>query len=65
MKEIRDRIAKLGPGRRVIAVVGAPGSGKSTLAAQLVTELENAALVPMDGFHLDDRLLQEDGLLPL
>ena len=65
MKEIRDRIARLGPGRRVIAVVGAPGSGKSTLAAQLVTELENAALVPMDGFHLDDRLLQEDGLLPL
>lgn len=65
MKEIKERIAKLGPGRRVIAVVGAPGSGKSTLAAQLVTELENAALVPMDGFHLDDRLLQEDGLLPL
>ena len=65
MKEIRDRITRLAPGRRVIAVVGAPGSGKSTLAAQLVTELENAALVPMDGFHLDDRLLQEDGLLPL
>jgi pantothenate kinase len=53
----------LGPGRRVIAVAGAPGSGKSTLAARLVEALENAALVPMDGFHLDDRLLEEDGLL--
>ncbi|WP_374425571.1 AAA family ATPase [Paracoccus sp. (in: a-proteobacteria)] len=63
MKEIRDRIAALGPGRRVIAVAGAPGSGKSTLAARLVEALENAALVPMDGFHLDDRLLEEDGLL--
>ncbi|MFC3529669.1 nucleoside/nucleotide kinase family protein [Paracoccus mangrovi] len=63
MKEIRDRIAALGPGRRVIAVAGAPDSGKSTLAARLVEALENAALVPMDGFHLDDRLLEEDGLL--
>ena len=63
MKEIRDRIAALGPGRRVIAVAGAPGSGKSTLVARLVEALENAALVPMDGFHLDDRLLEEDGLV--
>ena len=65
MKEIRDRIAALGPGQRVIAVAGAPGSGKSTLAARLVEALENAALVPMDGFHLDDRLLEEDGVLSL
>jgi pantothenate kinase len=40
-------------GRRVLGVVGAPGAGKSTLCAALMRELgEQAALVPMDGFHL-------------
>ena len=39
MKEIRDRIAALGPGRRVIAVAGAPGSGKTMLARRLPTIL--------------------------
>ncbi len=62
MKEILDRLARLGPGRRVVAIVGAPGSGKSTLAAQLVSGIEGAVLVPMDGFHLDNRLLDLDGL---
>ncbi|RJK98556.1 nucleoside/nucleotide kinase family protein [Paracoccus siganidrum] len=51
-------------GRRVlVAVAGAPGSGKSTLAAALVARLADAVLVPMDGFHLDDRLLAARGLL--
>ncbi|KGJ02387.1 fructokinase [Paracoccus halophilus] len=63
MKEIIERIDGLGPGRRVIAILGAPGSGKSTLAARVVAALDGAALVPMDGFHLDDRLLSADGLL--
>lgn len=62
MKEILDRIAALGPGRHVVAIVGAPGSGKSTLAARLVAGLPDAVLVPMDGFHLDNRLLDQDGL---
>ncbi|WP_347265598.1 nucleoside/nucleotide kinase family protein [Paracoccus sp. (in: a-proteobacteria)] len=62
MKEILDRIAALPPGRRVVAVAGPPGSGKSTLAARLVAALPGAALVPMDGFHLDNRLLDADGL---
>lgn len=62
MKEILERIAGLAPGRRLVAVVGAPGSGKSTLAARLVAALPGAALVPMDGFHLDNRLLDRDGL---
>ncbi|ABL68614.1 fructose transporter kinase [Paracoccus denitrificans] len=61
MEEILDRIAGLGPGRRVLAVLGAPGSGKSTLAAQLAAGLDDAVLVPMDGFHLDNRLLEADG----
>jgi len=50
-------------GRRLIALAGPPASGKSTLAADLVARLgPSAALVPMDGFHLDNRLLDAMGL---
>ena len=61
------RIAALpaSPHRRVVAVVGPPASGKSTLAhtlADALTQVGTAArVIPMDGFHLDDRLLAEDG----
>ncbi|WEF22892.1 hypothetical protein [Paracoccus sp. S3-43] len=44
-------------------MAGAPGSGKSTLAEALVARLDDAVLVPMDGFHLDDRVLSARGLL--
>lgn len=56
------RIAGLQGDRLLIAVAGAPGSGKSTLAEALVGQLRDAALVPMDGFHLDDSLLDARGL---
>ena len=49
------------PGRRrILGVTGAPGAGKSTVAAHLVRALgpELAVLVPMDGFHLADVVLQ-------
>ena len=53
--------------RRLIAIAGPPGSGKSTLAEAVVAELNamghDTALMPMDGFHLDDRLLEKRGLL--
>lgn len=62
MKELLDHVARLGAGRRLVAILGAPGSGKSTLAEQLVAALPGAVLVPMDGFHLDNRLLDRDGL---
>ncbi len=55
-------IAALPPGRRLVAIAGAPGSGKSTLAESLVAQLPQAALVPMDGFHLDNRILDARGL---
>lgn len=57
-----DRIRALNGARVLVAVAGAPGSGKSTLAAQLVRRLPRAVLVPMDGFHLDDRVLEARGL---
>jgi pantothenate kinase len=49
-------------GRVLIALAGAPGAGKSTLAADLVARLgPDAALVPMDGFHLDNAILDGRG----
>ena len=48
--------------RFVIGIAGPPGSGKSTLAEQLREALgENAVVVPMDGFHFDDVILNARG----
>lgn len=59
--EIRRRAA--GRGRFITALAGPPGAGKSTLAAALVAALgEGARVVPMDGFHLDNRVLEARGL---
>ena len=57
-----------GRGRFVAAIAGPPGAGKSTLAEALVGALEAAApgrvaLVPMDGYHFDNAVLAECGLL--
>ena len=53
------------PARLVVGLVGAPGSGKSTIAEQLEAGLEAAGifagLVPMDGFHLSNAVLDELG----
>lgn len=62
---ILARIRALPPGRRLIALVGPPGAGKTMLAANLAQRLgPEAVVVPMDGFHLDNRLLAPRGLLP-
>ncbi len=55
--------------RRVLAIAGAPGSGKSTLAESLVETLEEtdpglAAILPMDGYHYDDEVLEPRGHRP-
>lgn len=54
--------------RKMIAVVGAPGAGKSTISAPLLAGLAKAgaraAVIPMDGYHLDDRILGPRGDLP-
>ncbi len=57
----------IGTGRCAIAVVGAPGSGKSTLAERLASRINgaspgSAAVLPMDGYHFDDRILVPRGL---
>jgi len=62
-----ELLASTPPGeRRIVAIAGAPASGKSTLAAQLVDRLNTAAqgraaLLPMDGYHFDDTLLDRLG----
>ena len=54
-------------GRHLVALSGAPGAGKSTLSEPLAATLSArgvaAEVVPMDGFHLDNRLLERRGLL--
>lgn len=51
-------------GRFVVAIAGPPGSGKSTLSAKLKELLPEgtAEVVPMDGFHYDDGVLERRGL---
>lgn len=53
--------------RFVIALAGPPGVGKSALSQALVEELgrrgHSAAIVPMDGFHLDNAVLEARGVL--
>jgi pantothenate kinase len=56
------REAASGRDRIVVGVAGAPGSGKSTVAEALVQALgEEAALLPMDGFHLSNAQLARLG----
>lgn len=67
------RLEALPRGRRaLVAIAGAPAAGKSTLAARLEVRLEarldagapgRAAVLGMDGYHLDDALLGALGRL--
>ena len=51
------------PGRFLTALAGPPGAGKSTLSAALVRALgPGARVVPMDGFHYDDAVLEARGV---
>ena len=49
----------------MVAIAGPPGSGKSTLAELLQNAIaaggDTAAVVPMDGFHFDDIVLEARG----
>ncbi len=58
LRQDRDRI--------LLGLAGAPASGKSSLAAELARRLRlqkcSAEVVPMDGFHLDNGVLDARGL---
>lgn len=68
LRIVRDAIDdRLGEGRLIVAIAGAPASGKSTLADAVVGSYDStrdvsACLVPMDGFHLDNAILERRGL---
>ena len=69
IETICQEISKLdGSGKRLmIGVAGPPAAGKSTLAELLVDRLNenagtHAALVPMDGYHLDNDELDRRNL---
>lgn len=60
---------KSGEARRfMVGVAGAPASGKSTLAGNLrdalIAQGETSVVVPMDGFHFDDAVLNARGHRP-
>ena len=72
MTEVSDIAAELlrragDAGRFVVGIAGPPGAGKSTLADALREELvrrgEAAEVLPMDGFHMDNGILEARGLL--
>lgn len=55
-------------GRHLIAIAGPPAAGKSTLSDAVCDRLNNdspnlAAILPMDGFHFDNSILQQRGVL--
>jgi len=54
--------------RFLVGLAGPPAAGKSTLAealrAGLLARGETAEILPMDGFHMDNGILAERGLLP-
>ena len=63
-----DVISRAGDVKRfLIAIAGPPGAGKSTMADNLADTLkarsETAEVLPMDGFHMDNAILIERGLL--
>lgn len=69
--DLAGLVAHIGAGaghaRRLIAVAGPPGVGKSTFAAALCDALNEirtglAEVLPMDGYHFDDMLLEARGL---
>ena len=54
--------------RTVVGLAGPPAAGKSWLAEHLAQSLVSrgcsACVLPMDGFHLDNSILEARGLLP-
>ena len=65
--DLADMLLDRAAPRLIVAVAGAPGSGKSTFAAELARRLgargKRSVVVPMDGFHLDNALLEARSLL--
>jgi pantothenate kinase len=65
-----EKIAKLirekaGEAERfMVGIAGPPGAGKSTISEALHKALPSSVVVPMDGFHFDDLILNARGHRP-
>lgn len=64
VSDLRDRILQLASQneRTLVAIAGPPGAGKSTITDALLVALrreapDSCALLPMDGFHFDNCVL--------
>ena len=70
LEELSDIVATRGSAARsVTALAGPPAAGKSTLAERIAAALNqrdpgSAAVLQMDGYHLDDWILVPRGLRP-
>ncbi|MCA1491103.1 nucleoside triphosphate hydrolase [Sinorhizobium alkalisoli] len=69
LQSLTDEILKRAAdaGRFIVAIAGPPGAGKSTLSEALAASIADAgecvAVLPMDGFHMDNAVLNEKGLI--
>jgi pantothenate kinase len=68
LKSLEELLAKVNSlldsssGRVIIGIVGKPGAGKSTITDYVMKNVKiQAALVPMDGYHLSNKVLVELG----
>ncbi|MFO8125117.1 sugar transporter, partial [Yoonia sp.] len=65
---LAERVLAQESDRYLVAITGAPGCGKSTLSSELARRLNaqgrKSIVVPMDGFHLDNSILEARGLRP-
>lgn len=70
LDDIAETVVRRAEGARrfLVGIAGPPGAGKSTLADALrevlVARGETAEVLPMDGFHMDNGILEARGLLP-
>ena len=55
LSESRERI--------IVAIAGPPAAGKSTFVDGLLSALDSAVVIPMDGFHLDNMILKGRDLM--
>ena len=72
MEAIADELLTRSEGRAryIVALAGPPGAGKSFRSAWLARQLNErqpgvAEVVPMDGYHFDNGVLESQGLLPI
>ena len=56
------RAAAIAGRRQLLGITGPPGAGKSSIAEAVVSAVPDAVLVPMDGFHLAQKVLDNNGL---